>query len=327
MPPIVARSKSGGCCCGVTGPCTLCVHTQDCSSAIVSGATITVSQGGTTVGTCTTNSSGNCCVSIPSTGTYHVDAVKSGLATASVNGISVVCPGTTNITVVLADTNSSAFFSATLCGGNVPVGVNAILHINGGSYPLPPPSNIPLTLPVGTHSFTVTGYRINTFSDSITITNPCAGPIKDCALTVADGFACSPCGDKIPLLTTLQFTDSVYGSGTLTWNGLGWTGEITGVSFPGGCPACPSASNVKIVYDFPELGHCGAVITYSSTQFNSCPGNVNLNTMWSVGLGPSAGTWTDPPSFGSIAQYGICAGANTDADALYPSGMTLTVTE
>lgn len=74
---MAARKNTPGCatCCGgCTGQ--ICVTVRGCNNSFLPGATVTISLGGTTIGTGTTDASGKFCVAITSAATYTIVVSK-----------------------------------------------------------------------------------------------------------------------------------------------------------------------------------------------------------------------------------------------------------
>jgi hypothetical protein len=71
------RFQPGCCGCGCTSN-HICVNINLCCGETLSGSTLTLTQGVTTIGTATTDSAGHACVTIPTSGTYTVTCSRSG---------------------------------------------------------------------------------------------------------------------------------------------------------------------------------------------------------------------------------------------------------
>lgn len=96
------KHKPGCQCCNASCTATICATVKGCNSGLLSGATVTVKHGATTVGTCTTDGTGSCCVAIPdpadtAANAYQVTASKTGFTTSSAANATVTCGGTTNV--------------------------------------------------------------------------------------------------------------------------------------------------------------------------------------------------------------------------------------
>lgn len=269
----MAKKTNPGCCCGSNPPpCTICVHATDQCSPFgdISGATFTVSQSGTTIGTCTTDGSGQCCVDVTATGsgTYVISVSKTGYA-GSTQTVTISCPGshTYNLTLVVVAKQIDI-----VCHGCNSLGAPGVdVTINGGTYTTDSTGHVYLSAPVGTYTWTTSHPRFTASSHSITV--GCGGSSTGNAnLTPASGYHC-PCLTDCawPLKDTLTLTDSVLGTVTLSY-GTGWQGTMT-YNFPGYC-GCPSASGISIFWT-AFTGACTARGVYG-VNFNlgpACPNN------------------------------------------------------
>jgi hypothetical protein len=209
--------KSGNpgceCCLG-----TFCITVVDCNGADVPGATLTFVQGSTTVATCTTDGSGQCCVTVPSGVGTIITATHGGLTTVS-GSLSVGDGATSFSTMTLGQSLciavrgcdvsiaphrplagvdvefSNGSFSATVTtdsSGNacacVPTSGTTTVHIPS----VPTGFNVPAdrTYPGGSTTF---------------------------QLTLASGYGCI-CACALPSTSTITLTDPVYGGATLTYD-------------------------------------------------------------------------------------------------------------
>lgn len=85
-------------CCGCDATTTkICMTVTDaCTGAAISGASVTVKDsGGATVGTCTTNGSGVCCVGVTKKDTYSAVVSATGYTTKTVTTLTISTCGTT----------------------------------------------------------------------------------------------------------------------------------------------------------------------------------------------------------------------------------------
>lgn len=131
--PSIVLSPATGYCCGVPGQyqpdtinCTcsgttrICVTLTDgCASpGNVAGATITVKDGGgSTVGTCTTNASGQCCVTLTASGVYTVIASVPGATNVSTS-VTALCNVDTAVNLSfnrISNAIGTACFNCTEC--------------------------------------------------------------------------------------------------------------------------------------------------------------------------------------------------------------------
>ena len=125
-------------CCGCTGQICVTVRATGCKATGdgVAGATVTITQGAVTVGSCVTATNGTCCISLAAAssggGTYTIDVVPpsgSCLNSKTTTGVSAGCNSTTNVTVSL--TVQSGCQCTSCCP--YPVNENLTLTDAGGS--------------------------------------------------------------------------------------------------------------------------------------------------------------------------------------------------
>lgn len=331
------------CCCG--GTCGVCVNVKTClSDASVASATVTLSRDGETIGTCTTDETGQCCFDVTSegSGTYKATATKSGY-TGSNKTFDVTCPGTTNVTLYAVSGGGTVLQVKSECNGGVALG-GAILDINGGTYVSDSSGNIHYTLPNGSFPWTLSWsprFVTQTGTASRVICGAITGLSSPKTLAVASGYHCSGYlgFNGIPLADTLYGTDSVYGGLTATWTSsifgsgtAGWEVSPTSFNTAAVC-SCAAQSGVEIQMNTLS----GNVFLQGYNNFGSgghfCPKS---------GSGPHApsGTWsvttlTGPPSYLLVQTIGACnpcvgsdcASGGGNYRFLYPSGGTQTWTE
>lgn len=166
---------SPGCkCCKDSGPppaCgQVCVTVRGCSANVGAGYTVQLKSGSTVVSSCTTNSSGQCCLPVYAAGTYNVVVTPPAgkkFSPATVSTGAVGCT-TTNITVNLS------VLDGYQCQG-------AICCLNG-----PVPTALTLSVPTGTLTLTYdpgttyswSGCHTPTLPDACATTLiPCTGPL------------------------------------------------------------------------------------------------------------------------------------------------------
>ena len=320
----------GGCGCGGGTACQVATTVTTCAGAAVAGATVTVTQSGTTIGTDTTDSSGNACVTVPATGTFNVAVAKTGYA-GSNQDVSVTCPTTVPVSLTANASGSGSRWSAVGCNSIALPG--ATLAINGGNYTTDSSGNTPyIALPNGTYTWTLSKSRFVTQTGSGTIGSCFTSGVGGYyTLSPAPGYACSlDCVD--PIATTLYFTCAA-GSLTLTYAGGTWTGcgslskpvdNCAGGTVAGSTPwivyllgslTIPTGvvfvdANFYTKYEAVTLTSC-AGLTYTCppggcvcTSVNAgstpattqdCPPTVNFSGTFSGFTGPRAifnGTWT-----------------------------------
>lgn len=90
-----------GCCCGggAPPPCTVTVSVKNCRCQPYVGATVTMTQGATAIGTCTTGADGTCQVGFPASGSYTFAAAGGGYSQQRT--VTVACTGAV-VTLYLA---------------------------------------------------------------------------------------------------------------------------------------------------------------------------------------------------------------------------------
>ena len=268
---------SPGGCCNCSG-CQICVTVLDCNGAAVSGATVTVKQGATTIGTCTTNASGQCCVTVPASGTYNVAVTKTGYNGSNQN-VSLTCPGTTNVTLY-AYTGAGGV-TIHVIGCDVSLGLQgATVTFNGGSYTTNSSGYTPtIAAPAGTYTWTASKTRFNTGTSSVTVTGPCSGNGAAITLTPATGYTCGPdgcqiCGDAWP--TSLTITTPV-GTFTVSWvSGCIYQGCVYFSHTVDNCHGGTVAGSVPLLINYTP-GGTGVVyqylftpLTYSGGTWTNC---------------------------------------------------------
>lgn len=260
------------CCCGTS--CQLCVTVTNCSGTALSGATVTITQGGTTIGTCTTNGSGQCCVDVPSSGSYVAAVTLSGY-TGSNKVVSVTCPAGASATLVATpDANRHRFFAQSPCDlAGIP---GVVFTIDGGSYTTDASGFAYYAIPAGTYSWTATSPHpgLNNASGS-KVHFSCFTSNWGQLFTVATGYACI-CGCKFPISksASLSLTDSIIGSVSLTWDAGTSTfkGTIAGYGFPGFCGCAAKTTDVE--YEFGgAAASCGLSVRFKARPavVGNCP--------------------------------------------------------
>jgi hypothetical protein len=270
-------------------------------------------QGMTTIGTCTTDGSGRCCVCVSSTGTgtYTVSAAKTGYIGGN-KTVSVTCGGTTTVNLTVTP-DAGPYCELCFDGCNLltlPDDCGQIA-INDGNYPSTG-GCFKIALPNGTYGFTVScGERFGTCSGTVTITDcSCITTFSDCTtdangkiqLPAASDYICAQCWSCVyPIKRILNFTDGCTGvTGTATWGvagGLGmWYGG--GVAFGFG-PA-------PFHWAFGGAGGCAAQagVAYWSQFGGSCGSAAPDEIVISVFAGCPK---TDAPGVGDAPfNIGIC---------------------
>jgi hypothetical protein len=126
------KKHAPGCpCCACNGNITVVVVDQ-CGGGI-NGASVTVKQGGVTVGTCTTDASGTCSVPITLGGVYDITATATGYGGGSGTVTVSACTGGTvggYIVITLTKTGGPWVCCPTGCSTNAPIPTT--LSLSGG---------------------------------------------------------------------------------------------------------------------------------------------------------------------------------------------------
>jgi hypothetical protein len=284
----------GGCGCSTGGTCLICVTVKTCPGVAIAGENVTVSFGGTIVGTATTNSLGECCIDVTSSGSgsYIVACVKTGYIGGN-KTVTVACSGTTNVVLIDAPTSGgySRFFHVYGCNSTHLQGATFI--INGGTYtsdvnglityPIPPPGSYPVSLSWLPAFVTITATQVVNSGCSIV-----SGAFGDpTTMTVASGYVCpgyNPICGAVPWPITLYCTHPV-GSTTLTWGGgNNWYG-------------------------------CGTWPTTVTTGSPTCTGTGSGNGCYSVTLESSGIFFALTTYFNALGTAVICNGWTHCADA------------
>lgn len=220
----LTRMGVGGCCCGCS--VTVCVH--DCAGANLSGATVTILSGAMVVATGTTGSGGCVTLSIPSAGSYTVQAAIGGAVFYSTSA-SLACGGT----VTLTQSNIAAGFGC--CSGfSLPLPLTLMVSLCGQMWAL---------------TATVTGWYIALWGfTNGTINTPGVAVLTEC-----DIFACLWNGVTLTTADTL-FSMSLLcpSAGTCSFLAYAINAqplEIANALCPSSCPqsiGCPGVGTATI---------------------------------------------------------------------------------
>jgi hypothetical protein len=126
------KKHAPGCpCCACNGNITVVVVDQ-CGVGI-SGASVTVKQGGVTIGTCTTDATGTCSVPITLGGVYDITVTSAGYGSGSGTVTVSACSGGTvggYIVITLTKTGGPWVCCPTGCSPNAPIPTT--LSLSGG---------------------------------------------------------------------------------------------------------------------------------------------------------------------------------------------------
>lgn len=205
-----------------------------CNSTNISGATVTISQGGTTYATGTTNGSGNfSTTALPSAGTYDVAVSKTGFASYT-GTFSYSC---SSITVNVTIASTSNVITGTISGcGSVLSGVLVTADQGGpslGTATTDGSGNFSLTLSSWSGgSVNLTGAKLR-YANLTGITTPSACAITSSSgsrtMTPSSAYTCHPgCFPGLPVdkNTTCTFDGQTV---TMTYSSIrnGWVGTVT----------------------------------------------------------------------------------------------------
>lgn len=220
------KNSPGGCkcCC----PAQVCASVGNCDGA-VSGATITVTQGGTTIGTCTTSAGGSCCVNAGST--TGVVNVAYSIGGFSGNQNVTIPTGThcPNVDAAFSYVNKTCVYVFT-CSGYT---AGATVTINGGSpqttdssgkacFTFTSPPTLPLTISVTVDGISTTDiYEVSGSGTGSYAGTPVLCPSSPTRLVafVQDHISFHVTGCNNLPLAGATCTFGSYGSGTTDSSG------------------------------------------------------------------------------------------------------------
>lgn len=263
----------------------VCAAVLTCVGEHLAGATVTVTQGETLIGTCETTISevtghARCCVVVPAAGVYLVTASHPDHGTTSREFVASSGPPGPYGDGVLCLPHESygrVCIGAGGCGGAfVSPGALAVQFLQGGmlvaEVPVNPyvgpglaangracaclPAKVATTMRavnppsryVATAGVTIPAYLVPACGSTLPFV---PFPFMDLLLRPAPGYACVPCwvgdGCEYPVSDTLYLTDPLTGHEVvITRSGTAWTG--TDVAAYPGCPyGCPP-DDVDIIY-------------------------------------------------------------------------------
>jgi hypothetical protein len=163
----------------------------------------------------------------------------------------------------------------------------------------------------GNQPITITCDRFAEWDDHVMMGDACANSVTTYSATLvpASGYSCVGCGTPIPVSNTLYISDNQYGTGTLTYSGGSWTGNIHTGTY--GADACCPAATVQVNFKF-DAATCllNVQVGNKGTKHPKCPGLGNpftspgaitlvtstLATNCSAGLGAFYWEFTGPAS-------------------------------
>lgn len=318
------------CCCHGSPPCSPIICVTGCPSGTeLVGATVTVKSGGTTLFTGTTvdDGHGSACVGtgLTGSGTYEVIVSATGYVTYDATR-ELDCGDTYTIALQPNSVSPTIKFAVTgCCSLALPDAEVTLTGPDGDEFTCTTDSSGQCTFTVGeggTYNYSIDKDRFTTATGSTTISQcQTTTTTINVTLSPAAGYVCGPDKDQLgnprpdPIPTTLNLTDSLYGSCTLTWDAtnLWWWGENTGASFSAAC-GCPAATFTIGYTIWPCGGTIGATffgIDYSSCNYGECfPPSI----VFQGENCPSASTITSnnpcPHTGGTSETYAGCAPAN-----------------
>jgi hypothetical protein len=175
-------------------------------------------------------------------------------------------------------------------------------------------------LGTGSHSVSISCDRFDTYGATINLGGSCpnVGGL-DATLTPATGYQCLDCGGAIPIAETVYYSDTVYGSVTLTYTSLldSWDGQDT-KHFPGGsgCAASDFVLQVKLHKD------CSVGLLWARRA--GCPSDSPTSSGSITG---SRTAETYPVACGDTSPPWVLDGTIPTTAPPYPSGASYTITE
>jgi carboxypeptidase family protein len=305
--------------CGATYSLDLCCKVTVCVSTLagapISGATVTVKSGGTTVATCTTDASGCCTLDVGTPASYEVVVAATGYVTSDEPSVALACEGTHSVT--LCTTANCLTFQVNGCGVAQPGATVTFAGLTGttdssGRVCIPTPA-------AGTYAYSVSQTRFAAATGSRTVT-ACGSSTLTVNLTEAAGYhcACNSASAYLPRPDTLFATDACLGvSPTLVYGADGgayWSGS-QGVT-NSGCQCGDNNStqqNITTVWYYwpdPGTGDCGGGVGLCPVQLKLVPpGQTGDNFCQSNCAGPT--------TFGGPASYTIAPGTALSVSASY----------
>lgn len=299
----------------VPGTSSILVTVNDsCASTALSGATVTVKLGTTTVATGTTDGSGHFSASITSPGNYTLTVSKTGYTTQTGIPFNGVACGTTNTKTVTLTPNTGS--AKLLFAGNCQTGT--------GPFPIPGATvtatqgatvvatgttdasgNATLTgIPLGvstTFSATNSDYSTQTGTKTAILTNPCTLVDLGLATVTLNANHHCVCWIGYPdtnggtcLVGNTLLCSTPWGDCTLTWNSTTflWEGLL---STTVGCPArgCGSfTSTLTVKYGNHPGEGCGWSISGVFCSGGTAPGRAFIPGGGDHGHGTETDTGT-----------------------------------
>lgn len=321
------------CCCGGSGPtCQIGIQVLVCAGTPISGVDITVKQGTTTIGTCTTGTL--CYVTVPSSGTYTISGVKSGYVIGN-KTVTVTCPGTTNVTLwgqfgVGGSVNIKGCRSVVVPGATFTFDSGSYTSDTSGNiyFPLPGPGSYPWTISAGSRFASQTG--------TLTVSGSCtsSGLLSTYTLSAATGYSCATnatgsltgCNAVWPLADPLTFTCAVgtvslYRQGDGTYQGCGTftTSNLDTQNNPAlACLGTTTTGDTGyLVYFAPNSSQITITVyrnltstTFTANAWTTCPTTPSFrcNTVGSTLINSGSLTYSCPDITAAFSASGSITG-------------------
>jgi hypothetical protein len=310
-------------CCSCTA--TVIITVKGCNGVLQSGASVSATDGTTTLTPGTTNGSGVVSFTVPNLGTWTFTASGTGTTTAATISV-VTCGATYGRTICLG----AGILKVQLAGCDGSYSGANIRFTQGGStignVTTDGAGNASLCLPsiASAVTATVTPTPVGYGSASVTVSSFVACGTKTVSLTMptASGYICvctfgvSPCGTAPPATLPLYLL-SPYSGSTITLNTDATYGGVSGtetVTLSGTCSGALYTEPVVVTYYYMGThpsSSCGGtgcefVITFAPTIHTACPGSATACLTATA----------CPPSYYASGTYGTGGG---------PPGPTFTV--
>jgi hypothetical protein len=275
---VPSRNKAGCRCCPTTcaGTTRICATVTDgcVSPGNVYGGTLTITKAGSTIGTCTTDAAGQCCVTVTESGTYTATASLPGATDISTtvtvvcdvdnavslafdrttNPVGTVCFNCTECDSTASNNVSGATVSITGAGtasGTTDAGGQKCFRLGAGSY------SATVSYPDGytkTVAFTVTACATTTVN-VVAVKAMCISVVNGtpgCAITFTlSGGASGSCSTTLNAghvgSCCITFSPVAFGTAatlSLATSGAFWNGTSSSVTL-----ACYTAGS-PFVFDF-----------------------------------------------------------------------------
>lgn len=212
------RWAAGKCHCCCSGFLNIRVVAGCCNGSPMTplvGVVVTVTQGATTIGTCTTDSTGNCSVAIAAAGTY---TVQTNAGANLVQTVTVVVPVCRNgrigksicVYYPLLTIKGTGCTSCTV-DSTVTLKLSGTTVYSGTART----HSVPI-LPSTAYTYTASAARFTGLVGSVGATISCNPALNLTFNSPLVGYSCGSFDDGYPMADTMFLTDSLYGAITLT---------------------------------------------------------------------------------------------------------------